>query len=586
MSLVHQPSSSPIQTMENIFAQCSLEIVLAYLQTKLTEKLTNYDLDALKSYEAGVLEFKRSRLPSLGRKNAMELAVQFLTEIARKVDSFNKENLQNIEQVKMDLSNLICVTAAKFSEIKDISVWILRSDNQKLGVLRKVLALDDEKGTIRDAEMTDSAPSDPSVGAWIDAMDSCIGDLFGKYGNLRKLISAIHEDAVEFFSKFNGALRLLINNSGSQNCHGSFDSAMIKGIELDGSLDLLMAYVQNAINRDTIALAPKQADLLQAGEHLVKHIKRLENGFLASLELLCKHAEQYSTLLKTIKALCEKQTLITVVNHSKASFRKQKNGQSKDLNDAIQQARSGRLSASRAMYNALISKAYLFELRYDEVKDAARECQELIMHLEKHINRCHAAYAKLDNKWKNFLGQDVSDLQRLLIMVNSAIKGSGWHRDGEAWKKVEALIYSLEPVCEFAEISFSWLPLSFSGNSFGKPIRRLSAIEVFVNCLCAIAACDGDFCVSEQRAVLSVSQRVAPNATEEQIIALIRNWVHQSRQAGLDAYISQCVADSVILRNTQFASVAKQAFLFILNADGEQEENEIFVAKSMLQRFT
>jgi hypothetical protein len=411
-----------------------------------------------------------------------------------------------------------------------------------------------------------------------------MSDLSRKYDNIKNLIHAIYEDAESFFAQFKGLLRPQVAQSGRRNSEGSSDAISLQGIEFDGALDLLMAYLQNAIDEDTISLAPKQADVLKSGEHLVQQVSRLEKGFLASLDSLHRHADRYYVLLKTIKALCEKQTLISVVNKSKECFQNRKNSQSKQLSTAVQRARSGQLSASRAMYNALVSEAYLFDLQYDEVKNAARECQDLIKHLEAHVNRCHAEFAKLDNKWKNFWGQDVSDLQRLLRMVNSSIKGSGWHRDGEAWKKVESLIYSLEPVCEFAEVSLSWLPLSFDSNSFQLPVRGLAPLEVFVNCLCAVAACDGDFCVSEQRAVLTVSLRIAPDTTEEKIVGLIRSWVHQSRQVGLDAYIPQCVADSAILKKTPFASVAKQAFLFILNADGEQEENEVFVAKSMLQR--
>jgi Txe/YoeB family toxin of Txe-Axe toxin-antitoxin module len=584
MSLVPKPSSSSNQVKENTFAQCSLEIVLAYLQSKLTEKLTAYDLDALKAYEAGILEFKQSRLPLLGKKSTLELAVQFLSEIAGEITSFNNENLQNIEQIKLDLSSLACLTATRFSEVKNISVWLLRSENPRLGILREVLALDDDKGNVRDAEMIDSDPADPAVGSWIRVMESSMGDLFRRYENLRRLVYAIYEDAVSFFSRFQGLVTLLTSDSGNRDGDRLLGSVTINGIDLDGSLDLLMAYIQNAIDVDTISLAPKQAEVLNAGEHLVKKIRRLESGFIASFQSTHRQLEQYHVLLKTIKALCDAPSLISVVNKSKEGFRHRRISQSKQLSIAIQRARSGQLAASRSIYNALVSEAYRFDLRYDEIKDAARECQELIKHVETHVNRCHAEYAKLDTKWRNFWGQDVSDLQKLLGMVNSAIKGSGWHCEGEAWRKIEALIHSLEPVCEFADISFNWLPLSFDPNSFQLPVRKLLPLEVFVNCLCAVAACDGDFCVSEQRAVLAVSKRVASNAAEDQIVALIRDWVQQSRQIGLNAYISQCVADSVTLKNTPFASVSKQAFLFILNSDGEQDKNEVFIAKSMLQR--
>lgn len=584
MSIVHKPSSSPNQIKENTFAQCSLEIVLAYLQSKLTEKLTAYDLDALKTYEAGLLEFKQSRLPLIGRKSATELAVEFLLEIASEIKSFNKENLQNIEQIKLDLSSLVCRTAEKFTEVKNISTWLLRSENQRLGIIRQVLALDDDKGTVRDAEMMDSDPTDPGVGSWIQVMESSIGDLFRRYENLKRLSHAIYEDAASFFSRFGGLVKLLTSNSFNRDGDDSIGCVSINGIDFDGSLDLLMAYIQNAIDEETISLAPKQRDVLNAAEILVKQISSLENGFIANFQSTHRQLEQYYVLLKTIKALCVAPSLISVVNKSKEGFRQRRISQAKQLSSAIQRARSGQLAASRSMYNALVSEAYRFDLRYDEIKDAARECQELIKHVESHVDRCHAEYAKLDTKWKSFWGQDVSDLQRLLGMVNSAIKGSGWQCDGEAWRKVEALIHSLEPVCEFADISFNWLPLSFDPKSFQLPVRRLSPLEVFVNCLCAVAACDGDFCVPEQRAVLAVSKRVASNVTEDQIVALIRNWIQQSRQIGLNAYISQCVVDSVTLKNSPFASISKQSFLFILNSDGEQDENEIFIAKTMLQR--
>jgi hypothetical protein len=555
---------------------------MTYLQSRLTDKLTSYDLDSLKSFESGVNSFKDERLPGRSSRSVLVEAISILNLVSHQIRRFSESGSKDVEQIKLEFKDLIRITAEKLMADSEVSKWISRSTNPKLVVFRDLCVLQEKNGAVSDAELIDITSSCSDVESWIKEVSSVLSELIKKHSHLNALIEAVHEDFDAFLSSINHFV--VWHREAKEEVVASSSDKGFKRANFAGAMDLFMAYLQNSIDPETIEMVPQQLDIVKAGEVLVYQVTQLERQFIESLQSVRDYCDKYLVLLKTLKGLCDRKSLIAIINQAKQDLRIRKDRQSDLLEDAVGKAKSGRLTQARSIYEKLTADSYKFTLEYDRITNTSLECRRLIQRIESYVARCHEEYKKQDSKWQKIFAADLGDLQVNLSLANSYIKKSGWDTDGEAWKRVEALIRELEPICEYAEVSFNWQPLSFDTSSFQVACRKIVPIVAFINALCAIASCDGDFCVTEQRTVIAVVNRFAKNITEEQIVGVIRKWIHDSKKVGLGKYISQCVVDTANLRNTSFAGIAKQSFIAVLNADGQQDPQEIFVTKAMLAR--
>lgn len=146
------------------------------------------------------------------------------------------------------------------------------------------------------------------------------------------------------------------------------------------------------------------------------------------------------------------------------------------------------------------------------------------------------------------------------------------------------MVSELRPAFELADICLAWpasedrleLPIDVLVGKL--PRRQVSQADAYINALCAMAACDGDFCAQEKFTVNKWAIEAKLGLTSQQVIPVIEHWCTLVRDQSLSRVIAQSIVDCSALRSTPLASKFMQGVSQVLRADGKttSAESELF----------
>lgn len=175
-------------------------------------------------------------------------------------------------------------------------------------------------------------------------------------------------------------------------------------------------------------------------------------------------------------------------------------------------------------------------------------------------------------------------LEQSLKYMHSIVIQSSFQPGSELGMRINVLVANAQPACRAANICFNWQPhpIPIDGYVSRLQTRSNAPMEVFLNALCAIAACDGDFCMAEQKVVKEIINELRVELPDKKVSASIFSFCREARQGNLQRVIAQSIADLRTLQNTQLASQLENALKKMVFADGNVAASEKQVFQQMM----